>query len=197
MGTDCAPFLANLYLYALESSWIEMQQGPGRYKLLRYFEHCFRYIDDLVTFNNDGLMERVYKEIYGEMVLKRESEENGTAAHFLEVDMVVKDGYIHTGLYDKRDDFGFRVVTFPSFPTNSPMGSAHGLIIAQLVRFALVCDRLDTFHKRASMLTEKLIKQGFQKSLLQKKCLSFYNRNQGLLSKYFATQTVILSGCFK
>jgi hypothetical protein len=196
MGTDCAPFLANLYLFALESSWMDEKGEQGQLEVLQCFKHCFRYIDDLATFNNDGLMEKVCKEIYGEMRLKRESEEKGKAAHFLEVDMVVKGKYIHTGLYDKRDSFGFRVVTFPTFPTNTPAGSAHGLLIAQLVRFAKVCDSLNTFHERTKLLTDRLLLQGFKRDLLQKKCVIFYDRNQKLLSKYLAKQDIILKGCF-
>jgi hypothetical protein len=47
MGTDCAPFLANLYLFALESSWVDNKRKQGQYDVLQYFKHCFRYIDDL------------------------------------------------------------------------------------------------------------------------------------------------------
>jgi hypothetical protein len=141
------------------------------------------------------MMERVCEEIYGELRLKKESQEDGLAAHFLEVDMIVANGFIHTGLYDKRDDFGFRVVTFPSFPSNTPVPSAHGLLIAQLVRFATVCDRLKTFHERASMLTKKLVDQGFITSLLEKKCRVFYERNEKLLLKYLGTEDRIVKGC--
>jgi hypothetical protein len=110
--------------------------------------------------------------------------------------MTVKDGYIHTQLYDKRDDFGFKVVTFPTFPCNTPVASAHGLLIAQLARYAKVCDSSIIFHSRVQTLTKKLVRQGFVKVLLQKKCLVFYERNQQLLSKYLATKDVILTGCF-
>jgi hypothetical protein len=195
MGTDCAPFLANLYLYALESEWMSKKIERKEWKELQFWKHCFRYIDDLVVFNNDGMMERVYGEIYGELRLKKESQKDGLAAHFLEVDMIIEDGFIHTGLYDKRDDFGFRVVTFPSFPSNTPVPSAHGLLIAQLVRFATVCDKLETFHERASMLTKKLIDQGFITSLLEKKCRVFYERNGKLLLKYLCTEDRIVKGC--
>jgi hypothetical protein len=142
------------------------------------------------------MMEKVCKEMYGEMKLKRESEEKGKAAHFLEVDMIVKGKYIHTGLYDKRDSFGFRVVTFPTFPTNIPAAGAHGSLIAQLVRFAKVSDSLITFHKRSKLLTDRLLGQGFNRKLLQKKCVLFCERNQKLLSKYLAKQDVILKGFF-
>jgi hypothetical protein len=196
MGTDCAPFLANLYLYALESSWIKKMLEEKQFHILQYFKHCFRYIDDLATFNNDGWMERVCEEIYGEMKLNRESEDSGKAAHFLEVDMTVENGYIHTQLYDKRDDFGFKVVTFPTFPTNIPVGSAHGLLIAQVVRYATVCDSLAIFHSRVQTLTHKLLLKGYHKDLRKRRCLSFVETNQALLLKYLTTKDLILRGCF-
>ena len=72
------------------------------------------------------MMAEVYPEIYGELALNRESTKDGKEAHFLEVDIIVDSNFIHTGIYDKRDDFGFRVVTFPTFPTNSPSGRPTG-----------------------------------------------------------------------
>jgi hypothetical protein len=196
MGTDCAPYLANLYLYARESEWIAKNLKAKNWHLLKHFKYCSRYIDDLVVFNNDGLMAKHYKDIYGELRLSRESEENGHAAHFLEVDMLVETGFIHTSLYDKRDDFNFRVVTFPTFPANIEKASAHGLIIAQFIRFAQVCDRKENFFQRAVTLTDKLLQQGFDKKLLRKKCHIFYERNQGLLRKYIATKQEIINGTF-
>ena len=55
MGTDCAPFLANLYLYTLEFDFLDKMTRKNIY-IARKFSHSFRYIDDLIMLNNDELM---------------------------------------------------------------------------------------------------------------------------------------------
>jgi hypothetical protein len=37
MGTDCAPFLANLFLYSYEYQWIDKQKKAENWHVLKYF----------------------------------------------------------------------------------------------------------------------------------------------------------------
>ena len=62
MGTDRAPFLANLFLYYYAYEWIEKQRKLKNYSTLNSFKHCCRYIDDLLLANNNDLM--VMQDIY-------------------------------------------------------------------------------------------------------------------------------------
>ena len=61
MGTDCAPFLANLFLYSYEHEWM-MKMKKTNPQLARQFNRSARYIDDLLTINNDGLMKKYMKD---------------------------------------------------------------------------------------------------------------------------------------
>ena len=60
MGTNCAPLLANLYLAWYEYSWIK-RNVVDNYGLLHYFKSCYRYIDDLLSLNNNNLFDK-YKD---------------------------------------------------------------------------------------------------------------------------------------
>ena len=51
MGTDCAPLLANLYLFHFEYTYMKEQLKSNMTKARR-FSNTFRYIDDLLTLNN-------------------------------------------------------------------------------------------------------------------------------------------------
>ena len=64
MGTDCAPFLANLYLYSYEYQWLVKKYENKEFDILRKFNYCFRYIDDLLCITNDQFMDSIMKEIY-------------------------------------------------------------------------------------------------------------------------------------
>ena len=47
-------------------------------------------------------------------------------------------GKLLTKLYDKRDDFSYRIVNFPFTYGNIPSAPAYGVFTSQLIR----CDRL-------------------------------------------------------
>ena len=57
MGTDCAPFLANLFLFAYEFKWMYKMLKDRKFEVLNHFRHCCRYIDDLLGVNNDSFFE--------------------------------------------------------------------------------------------------------------------------------------------
>ena len=53
MGSDPAPFFANLYLYHFEATWIKSLRG-AEYARAKCVFKTFRFIDDLVTINDKG-----------------------------------------------------------------------------------------------------------------------------------------------
>ena len=52
MGTNCAPLLADLFLYSYENEFLDNMIRSGHRKLARSFNLCYRYIDDLIVVNN-------------------------------------------------------------------------------------------------------------------------------------------------
>ena len=63
MRTNCAPLLADLFLYSYESEFLDNMIRGGHRKLARSFNLCYRYIDDLIVFNNKKFGDYV-REIY-------------------------------------------------------------------------------------------------------------------------------------
>ena len=63
MGMNCVPLLADLFLYSYESEFLNNMIRGGHRKLARSFNLCYRYIDDLIVFNNKKFGDYV-KEIY-------------------------------------------------------------------------------------------------------------------------------------
>ena len=63
MGTNCAPIFADLFLNSYESGFLDNMVRSGHRKLARSFNLCFRYIDDIIVFNNKKFWENV-KDIY-------------------------------------------------------------------------------------------------------------------------------------
>ena len=59
MGKNCAPLLADLFLYSYESEFLDTLVRSGHRRLARSFNLCYRYMDDLIVFNNKKFIEYV------------------------------------------------------------------------------------------------------------------------------------------
>ena len=57
MGKNCAPLLADLFLYSYENEFLDKLIKEGKRKLARRFNLSYRYIDDLISFNNKRFKE--------------------------------------------------------------------------------------------------------------------------------------------
>ena len=60
MGTNCAPLLADLFLYSYENEFLDKLIKEGKRKLARRFNLSYRYIDDLISFNNKRFKEFIF-----------------------------------------------------------------------------------------------------------------------------------------
>ncbi len=103
MGTDCAPFLANLFLYSYEYKWIDAQRILKNYSSINSFKNCCRYIDDLLLANNDDLMISVMKDIYPKELVLVPDDSDGLSTPFLDLQLVVANGVVSASIFDKRD----------------------------------------------------------------------------------------------
>ena len=209
MGTDCGPLLANLYLFALEyksirSKWVDVNEDGSKKSemdrksdrnLAKAFANAFRYIDDLITINNRGVLESVWKDIYPHLMLEKQNQSN-LSTEFLDLTLTVKHGFITISPYDKRDAFPFDVVCFANQASNIHFRNSHGVLISQLLRFSRNCDKWADFNRRSSMLITRLIRQGFSERLLQQKCRQFYNGYSSLLKHYHCNQNDFVSSLF-
>jgi hypothetical protein len=184
MGTDCAPFLANLFLYSYEYEWIEKQRVLKNYSAIHAFKNCCRYIDDLLMTNNDGQMDLVMTDIYPKELVLVPDDSDGLSAPFLDLQLVVKNGVISTSIFDKRDAFDFQIINFPTLTGNIPLKSSYGVFICEAVRYARACTHFSDFKARISILIKKLKTQFFLDKLLKKTYLKFCDSHILLVQKY-------------
>ena len=49
MGTNCAPLLADLFLYSYEAEFVESLLQAGKKHLAQQFNFTYRYIDDVLS----------------------------------------------------------------------------------------------------------------------------------------------------
>ncbi len=72
-------------------------------------------------------------------------------------------GQLSTKIYDKRDDFNFKIINFPNMCSNIPAFPAYGVYISQLIRYARASSNYSDFLKRHLHLRNRLLDQGYKK----------------------------------
>ena len=182
METDCAPLVANLFLFYYEYKYM---RNLIKTNLIRAKRFCntMRYIDDLLTLNNT-LFHSAIEDIYPVQLKLKKTSESSTTLSYLDIQITIVNGKYSTAVYDKKDDFNFKIVNFPFLCSNIPSRPAYGVYISQLVRIGRICSDYSSFASRHYKLTERLVRQGFRYSDLCKAFHKFAKRHGHILNKY-------------
>ena len=184
MGTNCAPLLADLFLYSYENEFLDKLIKEGKRKLARRFNLSYRYIDDLISFNNKRFKEFI-SDIYPKELTISETTESTSVASYLDL-LFTRDrtNNTTTKLYDKRDAFGFHIVNFPFMSSNIPSAPAYGVYASQLIRYAHCCSNYSDFLIRHRALVKRLLSQGYKVNRLSNTFKKFYGRHTDLVGQY-------------
>ena len=109
---NCAPLLADLFLYFYEADVIQELLKKHEKKLSRSFNFTFRYIDDVLSLNDCNSSDFVH-HIYPIELGMKDITDTAMSASYIDLHLEInKEGRLRTKLYDKRDDFNLHVATF-------------------------------------------------------------------------------------
>jgi hypothetical protein len=148
------------------------------------FNTTFRYIDDVLSINNNQI------HSYVDSIYPCELEIKDTTEH-----RCCRKANNST---DKRDDFNFVIVNFPYTCSNILYYHLHnGVYISQLIRYARACSTYDQFLGRGKLLTDKLMLQGFLQSRVMSALCKCYDRYNDLIHNYKLSLSHMLSGIFQ
>ena len=96
MGTNCAPLIANLFLYCCEGDFMSNLQKSKLFYLIDKFNDTSRYLDIFTIDNPLHLLNQLNK-----------ANTSDKETSFLDLNIKVIGNNIPTSVYDKRDDFDF------------------------------------------------------------------------------------------
>jgi hypothetical protein len=203
MGTNCAPLLANLYLYAYESSFIDRLHAIEGVAAARSFHMSFRLIDDLLSVDNPLLNEYIN-------IPAPDSEEQGVGGiypaeltlnntsladcvHFLGMELRYAGDSLELDVFDKKTEFPFQVIRYPHLNSTIPTSIPYGVFTGLLYRRYLICTRKSVFLQRsvelAMTLLDKLCSKRrlcslFRKFLCQKSPLRWSCSSSSLFRQF-------------
>ena len=190
MGTNCAPLVADLFLYCYERDFMDSLNHDNQADVIEAFNSTSRYLDDLLNIDNP-YFEGMANQIYPAELQLNKANISDTEAPFLDLHLSVSNGSVSSKSYDKRDDFDFDIVNVPGFfffffffYGDVPRRASYGVYISQLIRFARVRNHVADFNARNKCLTAKHLQQGYRYHKLRKTFFIFYRRHYELISKY-------------
>ena len=160
MGTNCAPLVADLFLFCYEIDFMKDLSSDKQADVIKVFNSTSRYLDDLLNIDNP-YFEGMVNQIYPSELQPNKANTSDTEDSFLGLHLSTFNGFVSSKIYDKRDDFDFDIVNFPFLDGDVQHRPAYGVYISQLIRFARVCSPVDDLNTRNKCLTAKLLKQGY------------------------------------
>ena len=147
MGTNCAPLVADLFLFSYERDFMLSLSPDKQPDILQAFNGTSRNLDDILNVNDPYFHQMVSKIYLKELVLDK-TNSSDTNSSFLDLNISISDVIFISKIYDKMDDFNFNIVNFPQFDGDVPRTSSYGVYISQLIRFARACSHVDDFNER-------------------------------------------------
>lgn len=192
MGTNCAPLIADLFLFCYESEFMLNLNKNNRSDIISAFNDTSRYLDDICNIDNN-YFDNMVQDIYPKELELNKANSSDKEASFLDLHLFIESGKIKTKIYDKRDDFNFSIVNYPNLKGDIPKSTSYGVYISQLIRFARACSNVQDFNSRNLLMTKKLLTQGFHYHKLRATFSKFYHRSSDLLNKYNCNLKTLLS----
>lgn len=158
MGTACAPAVANLYAAYTEGSEMRTWQEQG----VLYYG---RYIDDIFMVFQGSIQD--LEAVLPQITLPN-LEINWTysksSVPFLDVDISIRDGQLHTTLFRK----GLNRYMYIPFSSGHPLSVKKALVKAERTRMKTICSSNEELSRCEEVFRLNLYRRGYPSGLLQR-----------------------------
>ena len=123
--------------------------------VIEAFHSTSTYLDDLFNIDNPYFKAMV-NQIYPPELQVNKANTTDTEAPFLDLHLSIANGFVSSKIYDKRDDFDFDIVNFPSLDGNVSGRASYGYTFRNLLGL------LESAIIRNKCLTARLLQQGYR-----------------------------------
>ena len=122
MGTNCAPLVADLFLFCYESDFMMSLSDDKQADVIDAFNTTSRYLDNILNINN-VYFDNTVSQIYPSELQLNKANASDTEAAFLDLHLSISNDIVSTKIYNKRDNFDFEIVNFPFLDSDVPRSS--------------------------------------------------------------------------
>ena len=135
MGTNCAPLVADLFLFSYERDFMMSLSDDKQADVIDALNTTPRYLDDILNINN-VYFDNMVSQIYPSELQLNKANTSDTEAAFLDLHLLISNDIVSTKICDKSDDLDFEIINFPFLDGDVPPSTFYGVYIYQLIRFA-------------------------------------------------------------
>ena len=157
-GTNCGLLIADLFLFCYERDFMMSVSEDKQPGVIEAFSSISRHLDFLFNIDND-YFDGLISQICPSDLQLNNANSSETETPFLDLHLYIIDGIISCKIYDKRNDFDFEIVNFPSLDGDVPRRASYDVYISQLIRFARVPSYVTDINTRNKILTAILLNQ--------------------------------------
>ena len=194
MGTNCAPVLANLFLYCHESRFVDRLVASDVARA-RLFHLTFRYIDDTLSIDNPAWCDAVKAGLYPRsLTLNDTTPKDGgrDTVQFLGMNIESRRApaparpdrrpgananRFRLSVYDKRKAFPFRVHRYPQISSLMPPTIPYGVFVGQLHRGYRICSDVQAFLEYVVDVWQRCVRNGYSEPRLMRRFTRFASQH--------------------
>jgi hypothetical protein len=160
MGLECAPQLANLYGYSVESQWVQ-DTSPSNVMHRRFIDDIFVAGEHALEPGRGIPSEEAYGMKY------KSTGETPDSLIYLGVRLFKdKRGQAHTTLHDRAVDYPITIQRYPEVTTVANPSQLGGVIMGRLVAAQRACSCLDLFQDAVAGILTHAHMRGYSRRML-------------------------------
>ena len=96
----------------------------------------------------------------------------------MDLNIKIKDGKFHFGLFDKRDSFPFSIVRMPGKSSNVPSNIVYSAIGTESLRSARASNNSESFSTAIKLLIARMSRQGVSIEKINGSVLKAFNKHR-------------------
>ena len=158
MGLPSAPKMIDLTMAYYE---FKFQTDPQNREIaLAIGEKTCRYVDDecsLSDYDVEPVLSRIYPPELSLLVTSSDR-----SMDFLDITITIQNGIIHTQVYNKTDDFPFKIIRYSHIQSNIHERVGYNTFYGELVRFARISSDSKSFESRSKHLRDAHLRNGYE-----------------------------------
>ena len=97
MGTNCAPLVADLFLFCYERDFMKNRSSDNQADVIKVFNLTSRYLDN-------PYFEGMVNQIYPHELQLNKANTSDTEGPFLDLHLSISNGFVSSKIYYKRND---------------------------------------------------------------------------------------------
>lgn len=184
-GNNASPQIADLTLSYMEYIYITKTVTIEK-PLAMHLNKTFRYIDDLIHISH-LTEEFVYicKSMYHESLTLERTNIEPNKANFLDLVIEISENRkTKTKLYNKTDEYKFRIVRYPHITSEIPLRIGLNTHYGECVRIFRTCTEYEDFIIRLRQLSQNYKINGYNEEQLRSMVFKVISKNPYISSKY-------------